>query len=80
MAGHRRTDRGASAGYAREVRAELQKKGAARVADERLFQEVVDRSFRSSVHPRACAGVILIASGNAPKKMPKMAGLCCGQR
>jgi hypothetical protein len=69
------------AGYVRAVRGELAKKAPAHAVPDDLFDEVVSRSFRSSVHPRACAGVIVIAAGLAPKKMPRhLAGLCCGQR
>lgn len=69
------------AGYARAVRAELAKKVSVKAVPDDLVAEVIDRAFRSSVHPRACAGVIVIAAGLAPEKMPKhLAGLCCGQR
>lgn len=68
--------------YRAAVRAELAKKlGPGSVHDVRSlrFEEIVDMAFKSSVHTRACAGIVVIASGLAPDKMPS-AALCCGQR
>lgn len=81
-AGSRKPAAGLAA-YEREVRRELEKKiGKGIVPTDvysRAYMQIVERSFRSDVHPRAVAGVVTIASGLAPEKAPPN-GLCCGQR
>ncbi len=67
--------------YERRVRAEVEKK----VGKGQFFTDVynaqyiklIQRAYRSEVHPTAVAGVLLIATGLAPEKAP--GGLCCGQ-
>lgn len=68
--------------YEREVRRELEKKiGKGSFPGDvysAAYMRIVERAYKSEVHPIAAAGVLTIASGLAPEKAPS--GLCCGQR
>lgn len=71
--------------YERAVRQELEKKlgpgSASSDVRSTAYHQILTASMRASIHPRACAGVIVIASGLAPEKMPPLQGaLCCGQK
>jgi len=71
------------AGYKRLVRDELAKlgRGASLLDLQSARNElIVSRAFRSSVHPRACAGLVMIASGRVDEKAASGLSLCCGQR
>lgn len=70
--------------YKTRVRKELEQKLGPSPAPvefrSKAYDDLIERAYRSSVHPRAVAGLVLISSGLAPEKMPKNLGLCCGQK
>ena len=68
--------------YEREVRKELEKKIGKGSFPSDIYSDaymrIVQRAYKSDVHPLAAAGVLVIASGLAPERAPAQ-GLCCGR-